>query len=138
MSSFPSITEAKQRQLAERMEQLGLREADIEEKFIRGRGRGGQKLNKTSSCVHLLHKPTGTQVKCARERSQGMNRYFARRELCEKIEQARQLRTSEKQQAIEKIRRRKRKRSHRQKIRMLEDKRHQSRKKEARAPVHDE
>ena len=67
------------------MEALGLREKDIEEKFIRSSGSGGQKVNKTSTCVYLRHIPTGIEVKCMRERSQSLNRFFARRELVEKI-----------------------------------------------------
>ena len=138
MTAFPVITEAKQKQLAERMGKLGLAEADIEEQFIRGSGRGGQKINKTASCVMLLHRPTGVQVKCQRERSQALNRYFARRELCDKIEEMRQLRASAKQQEMEKIRRRKRRRSRRQRAIMLDDKRRHGEKKAARRSIRPE
>jgi len=84
MIHFP-VSEEKNRWLRERMEALGLREKDIEEKFIRSSGSGGQKVNKTSTCVYLRHIPTGIEVKCMRERSQSLNRFFARRELVEKI-----------------------------------------------------
>jgi protein subunit release factor B len=84
MIHFP-VSEEKKRWLRERMEALGLREKDIEEKFIRSSGSGGQKVNKTSTCVYLRHIPTGIEVKCMRERSQSLNRFFARRELVEKI-----------------------------------------------------
>src|SRR4030065_2681783 len=81
-----SVSEEKNRWLEERMEALGIREKDIEEKFVRSSGRGGQKVNKTSTCVYLKHIPTGIEVKCMKERSQSINRFLARRELIEKIE----------------------------------------------------
>jgi protein subunit release factor B len=84
MIHFP-VSEEKKKWLIERMEALGLREKDIEEKFIRSSGSGGQKVNKTSTCVYLRHIPTGVEVKCMRERSQSLNRFLARRELVEKI-----------------------------------------------------
>ena len=85
MVSF-AVSEEKNRWLRERMESLGIREKDIEEKFIRSSGRGGQKVNKTSSCVYLHHLPTGIEVKCMKERSQSLNRFLARRELVLRIE----------------------------------------------------
>lgn len=85
MVRFP-VSEEKDRWLRERMEALGIYEKDIEEKFIRSSGRGGQKVNKTSTCVYLKHLPTGIEVKCMRERSQSLNRFLARRELINKIE----------------------------------------------------
>jgi protein subunit release factor B len=84
MIHFP-VSEEKNRWLEERMEVLGIREKDIEEKFIRSSGRGGQKVNKTSTCVYLRHLLTGIEVKCMKERSQSLNRFLARRELVEKI-----------------------------------------------------
>jgi protein subunit release factor B len=84
MIRFP-VSEEKNRWLRERMEALGVREEDIEEKFVRSAGRGGQKINKTSTCVYLRHIPTGIEVKCMKERSQSLNRFLARRELVEKI-----------------------------------------------------
>ena len=84
MIHFP-VSDEKNRWLEEGMEVLGIREKDIEEKFIRSSGRGGQKVNKTSTCVYLRHLPTGIEVKCMKERSQSLNRFLARRELVEKI-----------------------------------------------------
>ena len=81
-----SVTSAKNKQLNDRMEQLGISEQDIVEKFIKGSGPGGQKINKTSSCVYILHKPSGIEIKCQQERSQTMNRYLAKVELCEQLE----------------------------------------------------
>ncbi|RPJ05183.1 MAG: peptide chain release factor-like protein [Deltaproteobacteria bacterium] len=79
------VSEEKNRWLKERMEALGIREKDSEEKFVRSSGAGGQKVNKTSSCVYLKHLPTGIEVKCMKDRSQSLNRFLARRELVEKI-----------------------------------------------------
>jgi len=84
MIHFP-VSEEKNRWLREKMEAFGLHEKDIKEKFIRSSGSGGQKVNKTSTCVYLRHIPTGIEVKCMRERSQPLNRFLARRELVEKI-----------------------------------------------------
>jgi len=80
-----AVSEEKNRWLRERMEALGVREEDFDEKFVRSSGAGGQHVNKTSTCVHLRHVPTGLEVKCMRERSQSVNRFLARRELLEKI-----------------------------------------------------
>ena len=85
MTSF-AVSEEKNRWLQAKMESLGIREKDIEEKFVRSIGRGGQKVNKTSTCVYLRHIPTGIRVKWMRERSQSLNRFLARRELVLKIE----------------------------------------------------
>jgi len=102
------------------------------EKFIRSSGKGGQKVNKTSTCVYLKHLPTAIEVKCQQERSQAINRFLARRILVSKIEQLIKGRESEEQQRIEKIRRQKRKRSRRAKLKMLEEKRKHSLKKKTR------
>ena len=96
---------SKEQELAERMERLGIKEEDLVEKFILGSGSGGQKINKTSSCVYLKHLPTGTEVKCQKDRSRELNRLNARRELCEKLEEILFQEKSKKRQAIEKIRR---------------------------------
>jgi protein subunit release factor B len=85
MIPFP-VSEEKNRWLKERMEALGIHEKDIEERFVRSSGRGGQKVNKTSSCVYLKHIPTGIEVKCMEGRSQFLNRFLARRELVKRIE----------------------------------------------------
>jgi peptide chain release factor len=130
-----SVSDEKSGALVLRMEQLGIREDDIVESFIRGSGSGGQKVNKTSSCVQLLHKPTGIEVKCQRERSQAMNRFFARRELCDRVEARIKGIQSAKQQEQEKVRRQKRRRSRRQKARMLDDKKKHGEKKSHRRNV---
>ena len=81
-----SVSKEKDQWLKERMKALGIHEKDIEEKFIRSSGKGGQKVNKTSTCVYLKHIPTGIEVKFMRERSQSLNRFLARRELVKRIE----------------------------------------------------
>lgn len=123
------ITKAKQEAQVKRMEKLGIREEDLEERFVRGSGSGGQKINKTSSCVWLIHKPSGIEVKCQRDRAQSMNRFHARSELCEKIAEKTEGEQSARQQRTEKIRRQKRKKSQRAKNRMLDDKNKQGKKK---------
>ena len=117
------------------MEKLQISESDLEERFIRGSGKGGQKVNKTSSCVQLNHAPSGTEIRCRKTRSQADNRYWARRELCERVEGEKLGEKSAKQQAFEKIRRQKRRRSRRAKNRMLDDKTKQSSKKKTRGRV---
>ena len=86
MPSF-GVTQAKEMELRVRMEACGLREADIEEKFMTSGGPGGQKVNRSSTCVHLRHTPTGLDVKMQQARSQALNRFFARRRLCELLEE---------------------------------------------------
>ncbi|MDP7640097.1 MAG: peptide chain release factor-like protein [Candidatus Hydrogenedentes bacterium] len=81
------VTPQKEKALAERMGSCGLREKDIEERFIRSGGPGGQKVNRTATCVYLMHGPTGLEVKMQKARSQSLNRFYARRRMCELIEQ---------------------------------------------------
>jgi peptide chain release factor len=123
------ISEEKQNALLERLSRVGVREEDLIEKFILGSGSGGQKINKTSSCVYLKHLPTGTEVKCQQERSRELNRYYARHALCDKLEEALFQEKSRKQQEFEKVRRQKRRRSRRAKEKMLADKKQTSIKK---------
>ena len=131
MSAFP-VSSEKADQLTRRMNTLGVREADIEESFVRSGGHGGQNVNKTATCVMLLHVPTRLRVKCQTTRQQGMNRFLARRLLLDKIEGLQTGKISARVDEAEKIRRQKRRRSRRAKQRMLADKSHQSTKKETR------
>lgn len=126
------ITPDKWQQLCERMQKLGISETDLDEKFILGSGSGGQKVNKTNTCVSLKHLPSGIAIKCQQSRSRESNRFFARRRLCEKLETIVLQEKSKKQQEIEKIRQQKRRRSRRLKQKILQDKRHQSQVKETR------
>ena len=115
--------------LEQSMATLGIREEDLLEKFVRGSGSGGQKINKTSNCVFLKHLPTGVCIKCQIDRSREMNRFLARRELCDQLDAIRQGKAIAKTQAIEKLRRQKRPRSQRSKQRSVADKRALSQKK---------
>lgn len=118
--------------LQTRMQELGIEESDLEEEFIRGSGSGGQKINKTSVCVRLKHLPSGIEVRCQETRSQSMNRFLARRALCEKLAaQVLKVKTAL-QNEREKIRRQKRRRSRRAKEKILQDKKVASQKKKLR------
>ena len=119
MSNTP-VSPEKIRLLEERMQSLGIREQDIEERFVRSQGRGGQKVNKTSSCVYLKHLPTGIEVKCQESRSQSSNRFFARRILVDKIEDIKFGRESSLSKKVERIRKQKKKRSKRAKDKVLD------------------
>ncbi len=127
------ISKAKQEKLKKKMQELGIKGEDIEEKFIRSGGKGGQKVNKAASCVYLKHIPTGIEVKCQRERYQILNRFLARRILVNKIETHLLGKLSEEKKKIEKIRRQKRRRSKKAKEKILADKAERAKKKKERS-----
>src|SRR5947207_12019493 len=117
MGSFPVSIE-KEAQLAQRMAQLGVNEAEIEESFVRSGGHGGQNVNKTSTCVMLVHRPSGLHVKCQSTRQQGLNRFLARHLLLDKLKSARETAAAAERSRLEKMRRQKRGRSRAAKERM--------------------
>jgi len=133
MSTLP-VSAEKERQLAQRMAALGIQEADLEESFVRSGGHGGQNVNKVATCVVLLHRPSGLQVKCQKTRQQGLNRFLARRLLLEKFEAARQQKRATARALAAKLRRQKRKRSRAAKERMLAAKAQRAQKKADRRP----
>jgi peptide chain release factor len=121
--------------LRRRMAALGLRESDLEESFVRSGGHGGQNVNKTSTCVVLLHRPSGLQVRCQTTREQGRNRLLARQWLLAKLEALHRARIDAERARIEKLRRQRRGRSRGAKQRMLAAKSRQAAKKASRRPV---
>ncbi|MBI5417715.1 peptide chain release factor-like protein [Candidatus Poribacteria bacterium] len=131
MSIFNKNSE-KEKYLKKRMEELKISEKDIIEKFIRSQGKGGQNVNKISTCVSLEHIPTGIKIKMQEERGQSLNRYLARCLLIKKIENKILKENQEKKQLIEKIKRQKRKKPKNIKEKILKDKKIQSTKKKLR------
>ncbi len=129
---FP-VSSEKEKALREKMDDLAIYERDIHESFIRSQGKGGQNVNKTSTCVYLKHLPTGIEVKCQKARTQGLNRYHARLLLYNKIDRLIKGKKSAEEQRIEKIRRQKRRRSKRAKEKILAEKRLKSVKKAGRS-----
>ncbi|MGI6087160.1 MAG: peptide chain release factor family protein [Kiritimatiellia bacterium] len=133
--SIAPVSPEKKRALEQRMRELGVTESALTEKFILGSGSGGQKLNKSSTCVYLRYPAGGIEIKCQASRSREMNRFLARRELCERLAERIEGARSARQQAAEKIRRQKRRRSRRQRLILEEQKRRHSAKKAARRAV---
>ena len=127
-----NISPEKEKALAERMERLGVAESDFRETFIRSSGPGGQKVNKSSSCVYLVHLPTGLSAKCQQERSQALNRFLARRIILDRIERIKTGAVAAEKARIEKIRRQKQRRTRRAKENILEQKHLQAEKKSLR------
>lgn len=108
-----SVAKEKLEELQRRMERLCIRDEDLVEKFVLVSGPGGQKVNKTASCVYLKHLPSGIEVKCGKERSRELNRFLARRQLCEQLEKEQLGLKSLKDKKIEKIRKQKKRRQRR-------------------------
>jgi protein subunit release factor B len=127
-----AIGQEKLAALAALLARAGVVDADLEERFVRASGPGGQKVNKTSSAVYLRHGPSGIEVKAQASRSQVQNRYAARKRLAERILALAEGKKSATAQAIAKVQRQKRKRSKRAKAKVLDNKRHQGDKKQGR------
>src|SRR3954462_14222901 len=122
-------------QIDDRLAAVAVRPEDVDERFVRGAGPGGQKINKTSSTVWLRHRPTGIEVRCQRERSQAANRETAWTELCEKLAGRARATTAAAEQVREQERRRKRQKSRGQKVKMIETKKHRAKHKARRGLV---
>ena len=137
MTTYP-VSIQKNKDLEQALEKLGIRESDLAESFVRSGGPGGQNVNKVSTCVVLKHRPSGLMVKCMKDRSQAMNRYYARQILIHKLEAQILGRESEEARRINKIKRQKRKRSKRAKDKILEAKRARSEKKQSRRRINSE
>ncbi len=108
-----AVTQKKEAELLARMNTLGILESDLDESFISSGGPGGQKVNRTASCVQLRHKPSGLEVKMQQARSQSLNRFYARRRLCELMELKDQGMQSQEARRMDKIRRQKSRRRRR-------------------------
>ncbi|MCG2711874.1 MAG: peptide chain release factor-like protein [Candidatus Omnitrophica bacterium] len=129
------VSRVKEAALRRKFAQLGIDESDLQERFIRSGGAGGQNVNKTSTCVYLKHLPSGIEVKAQQERSQSLNRFLARRILAEKIEAIVLNEKSEAQKHIAKIRKQKQRRSKKAKEKMLKLKKERSQIKNLRARI---
>lgn len=134
MSKY-GVRDETEQALAARMAVLKINESDLLERFIRGSGKGGQKINRTSSCVVLRHLPSGIEVRCQKERSQALNRFHARRELCRKLELLQRDSQLQANRELNRLRKQKRKRSKRAKEKLLADKKAHSTKKSLRSKL---
>ena len=115
------VSPVKEKELLQRMRACEIQEGDLEEQFISSGGPGGQKVNRTATCVRLKHVPTGLEVKMQKARSQALNRFYARRRLCELVEQRDPNRSSPVDEKREKIRRQKARRNRRSRTKYSED-----------------
>ena len=130
-----SVSKEKEDNLMRRLKALNIHESDLDEQFVKSQGAGGQNVNKTATCVILAHRPTGLQVKCQKERSQALNRFFARRLLAEKMEKHLYgIRLAEELER-HRIRKQKKRRSRRAKMKIREHKEQRHEKKEMRQPI---
>lgn len=129
-----TVSKEKQEQQERRMKELRIFEEDLIEKFILGSGPGGQKVNKTASCVYLKHVPTGFEVKCQESRSREENRYHARNHLIEKFEKEILHEKTKKEKELEKLRRQKQRRMRRHQEKVLKAKKEHSETKKFRKP----
>ena len=135
MATQPPLPE----ELMLRMQHLKVIEGDLTERFIRGSGPGGQKINKTSSCVQLRHVPSGIEIKCQHSRSLAANRVKARSLVCELLEERELERQAQRRFEAAKRRRQKRQPSRRQKkINVANKRRHGTKKRLRDRPGSDE
>ena len=107
LNELPQISPAKITALKERILRLKINLTDIEESFIRGSGKGGQKINKTTNCVRLNYPLLNIEIKTQKDRRRSINRFLALRELVDRIEMRVSPQTSQRLREIGKIRKRK-------------------------------
>ena len=112
------VSVEKEEELLKKMDQLGVKEADIDEKFIRSGGPGGQNVDKVATCVQLKHLPTGITVKIQKDRTQGVNRFLARRSLVSKIEESLLGKPAKELLKIQKIQKQKKRRKRKTKAKL--------------------
>jgi len=117
MSKF-GVSLEKEEALLKKMDELGVKESDLDEKFIRSGGPGGQKVNKVATCVQIKHLPTGIMVKNQEDRSQGVNRFLARRSLLSKIEETLTGKPTKMQLKIQKLQKQKKRRKRKTKAKL--------------------
>jgi len=117
MSKF-GVSIEKEKALLKKMDELGVKESDLDEKFIRSGGPGGQNVNKVATCVQIQHLPTGITVKNQEDRSQGVNRFLARRSLLSKIEEQLTGKPTREQLKIQKIQKQKKRRKRRNRAKL--------------------
>ncbi|MGB2693412.1 MAG: peptide chain release factor-like protein [Thermodesulfobacteriota bacterium] len=117
MSKF-GVSLEKEEALKKKMEELGVKDVDIDEKFIRSGGPGGQNVNKVATCVQLKHLPTGITVKVQKDRTQGVNRFLARRSLVSKIEESISGKPTKEKLKVQKIQKQKKRRKRKTKAKL--------------------
>lgn len=119
------------------MAQLGIRAEDLVETFARSSGPGGQHVNKVSTAVTLVHKPSGLRVVASDSRSQTANRKLAMERLLDEFERRKEVRRQTQLAEISKTRRQKAKRSRSTKRKLVEGKRRRGETKKLRGKVTD-
>jgi protein subunit release factor B len=112
--------------IQERMVRAGILPSDVVESFARSSGPGGQHVNKVSTAVTLLHRPSGTRVTVQDSRSQAINRRLARERLIAAIEERQRANRIARRADRERERRRKSPRPPKLKRQILESKRKRS------------
>ena len=112
------LSQQKIQKIKNQLNHLNITASDLEEQFILGSGKGGQKKNKTASCVRLTHKTAGLQVVCDQERLREDNRWLARRLLCEHYQKEILGLPTQKDIDIQKLKKQKKRRSRRSKIQL--------------------
>ena len=108
-----TISQKKHKQLEEKMTELNINESDLKETYTLGCGKGGQKINKSETCVKLSYTKYNITITCQKTRSRALNRYYARKLLCEKIETIVLGKQSTKAKKIEKLKKQKARRKRR-------------------------